>query len=140
MADPDFKAVKHGDGFAIAHIDDLGEAYGFRKIRKGLGVTAYGINGIVIPPGFESGLHLHDEQEETYFVHRGEIEMILGDERHPLPTGGLAHVEASTVRGFKNTSDTEDAVVIVVGGKGGYVGRDGRLPDGATTNGAPGAA
>jgi quercetin dioxygenase-like cupin family protein len=110
-----------------------------------MGVTAYGINGIVIPPGFETGKHFHDEQEETYFVHKGQVEMIFGDgTTHPLSAGGLAHVEASTVRGLKNVSETEDAVLIVVGGKGGYVGRDGRMPEGETrlgpAEGAPGAA
>jgi hypothetical protein len=33
----------------------------------------------------------------------------------------------------------EDAVVVVIGGKGGYVGRDGRTPDDATSAGPPGA-
>ena len=141
MADTDYPGVTQGDGYALAHLDDLGEPYGFRKIRKGLGVTAYGINGLVVPPGFETGRHFHDEQEETYFVHKGEVEMIFGDgSRHPLAEGGLAHVEAATVRGLKNTSETEDAVLIVVGGKGGYIGRDGRLPEGEETAGPPGAA
>ncbi len=36
------------------------------------------------------------------------------------------------VRGFKNLSDSEDAIYFVVGGKDGYVGRDGKLPEGET--------
>ncbi len=52
---------------------------GFRKVRKGLGVTAFGVNAIVLPPGIETGFHYHDEQEELYFVHRGTIEMEFGD-------------------------------------------------------------
>ena len=31
-----------------------------------------------------------------------------------------------TIRRFRNTSDTEEAVYLCVGGAGGYVGRDGR--------------
>jgi quercetin dioxygenase-like cupin family protein len=141
MAETDFPGVTKGDGFAIAHIDDLGDQYGFRKIRKGLGVTAYGMNAIVIPPGFETGRHYHDEQEETYFVHRGNVVMLFGDgSEHELGPGGVAHVDAATVRGFRNGSESEDAVVVVVGGKGGYVGRDGRLPEGDASSGPPGAA
>ena len=33
-----------------------------------------GANAIVLPPGVETNFHFHDEQEELYFVHRGEIE------------------------------------------------------------------
>ena len=34
---------------------------GFRKVRKGLDVTAFGVNAIVMPPGIESGFHYHDD-------------------------------------------------------------------------------
>jgi hypothetical protein len=39
-------------------------------------------------------------------------------------------VDASTVRKVRNSSDSEEAVYVVVGGKDGYVGRDGKLPEG----------
>jgi quercetin dioxygenase-like cupin family protein len=136
-------AVVKGDGYAVASLDDLGEGYGFRKIRKGLGVTAFGANAIVIPPGFETGRHLHEEQEELYFLHRGRIAIEFGDgTSHELEPGGLAWVDAPTVRKIRNLSDTEDAVYVVVGGKDGYVGRDGKLPEGETrfgNEGPPGA-
>ena len=48
-------------------------------------MTAFGVNAIEIPPGYETGAHYHDEQEELYFVHRGRIEMTFGDgETHEL--------------------------------------------------------
>jgi quercetin dioxygenase-like cupin family protein len=120
-----------GDGWAVANIDGLGEGYGFRKIRKGLDVTAFGINAVVIPPGWTTGGHFHDEQEETYFVHRGRVEIEFGDgSRHVLGPGGVARVDASTVRRLRNLSDDEDAVYVIAGGKDGYVGRDGRMPEG----------
>ena len=136
-------AVTKGDGYAVTSLDDLGEGYGFRKIRKGLGVTAFGANAIVIPPGFETGRHLHEEQEELYFLHSGRIAIEFGDgTSHELEPGGLAWVDAPTVRKIRNLSDAEDAVYVVVGGKDGYVGRDGKLPEGETrvgTEGPPGA-
>jgi mannose-6-phosphate isomerase-like protein (cupin superfamily) len=122
-----------GDGYAVANLSDLGEGYGFRKIRKGLDVTAFGVNAIVIPPGYETGRHLHEEQEELYFVHRGEIAIEFGDgSTHRLEAGGLARVDAPTIRKVRNLSDSEDAVYVVVGGKDGYVGRDGLQPEGET--------
>ena len=132
-----------GDGYAVANVDAIGDPYGFRKIRRELGVTAFGMNAISMPPGYETGRHYHDQQEETYFVHRGTIEMEFGDgSKHVLSAGGLARVDAATVRKLKNVGDT-DALYVIVGGKDGYVGRDGRLPEGeerVRPDGPPGAA
>ena len=132
MADEVREPVK-GDGYAVANIDSLGDRYGFRKIRRTLDVTAFGINAIALPPGYETGRHFHDQQEETYFVHRGTIEMEFGDgSTHRLGPGGVARVDASTVRKIRNVAD-DDAVYVIAGGKDGYVGRDGRLPEGETS-------
>lgn len=126
----DYPGVRKGEGYAVGTLDDLGEAPGFRKIRKGLGVTAFGINAIVMPPGIDSGFHYHDTQEELYFVHRGTIEMEFGDGSvHTLGEGGMARVDAATVRKVRNVGDV-DAVYLCAGGKDGYVGRDGRVPEG----------
>jgi mannose-6-phosphate isomerase-like protein (cupin superfamily) len=123
-------SVKTGEGWAVAHLDDLGEGPGFRKVRRDLGVTAFGVNAIVMPTGIESGAHFHDEQEELYFVHAGSIEMEFGDgSTEQLSAGSFARVEAATVRKIRNGGEG-DAVYVIVGGKDGYVGRDGRVPEG----------
>jgi quercetin dioxygenase-like cupin family protein len=117
--------VVNGDGYAVGNIESMGDQYGFRKIRRALGVTAFGINAICMPPGYEAPSHRHEHQEETYFVHRGQIEMQFGDgSRHVLGPGGVARVDAPTVRRIKNVGD-EDAIYVIAGGKDGYVGRDG---------------
>jgi hypothetical protein len=36
------------------------------------------------------------------------------------------------VRNLRNVSDSEDAVYLAIGGKGGYIGRDGHVPEGET--------
>jgi quercetin dioxygenase-like cupin family protein len=138
------QGVTKGDGYAVANLADLGDGYGFRKIRKELGVTAFGVNAIVLPPSYETGRHLHEEQEELYFLHSGQIAIEFGDgTSHELESGGLAWVDAPTVRKIRNLSDSEDAVYVVVGGKDGYVGRDGKLPPGEESrfgdNAPPGA-
>jgi uncharacterized RmlC-like cupin family protein len=125
--------VSSGDGWAAANLDDLGEGPGFRKIRGPLGVTAFGVNAIVLPPGYATGSHLHEEQEELYFVHSGRVEIEFGDgSTETLEPGGLAWVDAPTPRKLRNLSDSEEAVYVIVGGKGGYVGRDGKLAEGET--------
>jgi mannose-6-phosphate isomerase-like protein (cupin superfamily) len=131
--------VTEGDGYAVANVDALADGPGFRKIRRALGVTAFGVNAIELPPGYETGRHFHEEQEELYFVHRGRIEITFGhDSTHELGPGGLARVDAATVRKIKNVGDGP-AIYVIVGGKGGYVGRDGRVPDGETNRFGPSA-
>ncbi len=125
--------VTSGEGYSVANLDDLGEGPGFRKIRSTMGVTAFGVNAIVLPPSYSTGSHFHDEQEELYFLHKGEVEIEFGDgTKHRLAAGGLAWVDAPTHRKLHNLSDSEEAVYVVVGGKDGYVGRDGNLAPGET--------
>jgi mannose-6-phosphate isomerase-like protein (cupin superfamily) len=115
--------------YAISSLDELGDGPGFRKVRQALGVTAFGVNGVVYPPAFEGFLHYHDEQDELYFVHSGTARVEVGDEVRELGPGGLLHVESTTPRKISNPSETDDLVLLVVGGKNGYVGRDGQLVD-----------
>jgi uncharacterized cupin superfamily protein len=110
-------------------MDELGEGPGFRKVRSALGVTAFGVNGVVYPPGFVGFQHWHDEQDELYFIHRGQARVEVGDEVRELGEGGLFHAESTTPRLIINASDTEDLVMLVIGGKDGYVERDGHLVD-----------
>ncbi len=129
-ASSDYPGVTKGEGYAVGHLDDLGEGPGFRKVRKGLGVTAFGVNAIVLPAGIETGFHYHDLQEELYFVHRGTIEMEFGDGSvQQLREGGLARVDAATVRKVRNTGEVDD-IYLCAGGKDGYIGRDGQVPPG----------
>ena len=112
---------------ARATIDELGEAV-FRKVRRALGVSAFGVNAMVLPPGAGWFEHFHDEQDELYFVHRGRAGFEVDGERFELGSGGLCHVESTTPRRFWNAGDDE-LVLLVVGGKDGYVGRDGHMVD-----------
>ena len=116
-------------GYAFGHIDELGDGYGFRKVRAPLGVTAFGVNVIVMPPGYEGFRHYHDTQDELYFVHSGRALVEADGEERELGAGGLCHVESTTPRKVSNASDEEDLVLLVVGGKDGYVARDGHLVD-----------
>jgi quercetin dioxygenase-like cupin family protein len=119
--------VTTGDGWAVSSLDKLGDGPGFRKIRTPLGVSAFGMNAIVLPSGIETGRHYHDRQQEVYFLHAGSIEMEFGDgATQTLEAGGIARVDPSTVRKIRNVGDG-DAIYVVVGGADGYVGRDGQV-------------
>jgi uncharacterized cupin superfamily protein len=127
--------IEQGDGYAVGSLADMGEGYGFRKVRKELGVTAFGVNAIVMPPGFTSDAHYHDEQEELYICLSGKLSLEFGDgTSHVLEPGDMARVDAATVRRMGNPG-SEDLTYICVGGKDGYVGRDGRRPEGGPLGG-----
>ena len=68
--------VRTGEGYAVANVAGLGEGFGFRKVRRELGVTAFGVNALVLPPGYETGRHYHEEQQERTRAHG----------RHVLPS------------------------------------------------------
>ena len=132
MADEAREPVK-GEGYTVASLDGIGDGPGFRKIRRQLDVEEFGVNAIVMPPGFESVFHFHETQEELYFVHSGTVEIEFGDGTvHTLGPGGLARVAAPTHRKLRSVGE-EDAVYVIVGAKGGYVGRDRRRPEGEET-------
>ena len=113
-------------GYSISSLEALGEGYGFRKVRVPLGVTAFGVNALVFPPHYEGPNHFHDTQDELYFVHRGAAVFTVDGEEHEVGEGGLVHVESTTHRKISNRTDG-DLVILVVGGKGGYVERDGHV-------------
>jgi len=112
--------------YSFSTLADLGDGPGFRKVRQAMGVTGFGVNAIVYPPGFDGFLHYHDEQDELYFVHAGTARFEVDGDVREVGPGGLCHVSSTTPRKVSNAGDDE-LVLLVVGGKDGYVSRDGRL-------------
>ena len=99
---------------------------------------AFGVNAIALPPGYETGRHFHDEQEELYFCTAGPIEVEFGDGDHASSSSRAARPGSTrrTVRKIRNVG-SDDAIYVIVGAKDGYVGRDGRLPEGETSRFGP---
>ncbi|HEY3765039.1 MAG TPA: cupin domain-containing protein [Gaiellales bacterium] len=111
----------------VTTVDDLGPGV-FRKLRHALDVTAFGVNAIVLAPGTEWFNHFHHVQDELYFVHAGTARFDVDGECFELGPGGAVHVQSTTPRRFWNAGDT-DLVLLAIGGKDGYVERDGEMVD-----------
>ena len=131
--------IVEGEGYAVGHIDQMGDEYGFRKIRRSLGVTAFGINAIRTAAGIRDRPPLSPRAGGALLPAPGEIEIEFDDgEPHRLEPGGAARVSPATVRRVRNVGEG-DAVYVVIGGKDGYVGRDGQAPEGETGRAGPSA-
>ena len=111
----------------VTTVDALGPGV-FRKLRQELGVTAFGLNAIVLEPDTEWFNHFHHRQDEVYFVHAGTAGFEVDGESFELGPGGTVHVESTKPRRFWNAGDA-DLVLLAIGGRDGYVERDGEMVD-----------
>jgi quercetin dioxygenase-like cupin family protein len=87
------------------------------KARSGLGVTAFGMQLIELPPNatrYPEHDHAHDGQEEFYTVLDGSATLLAGGEVHPLEPGTFARVGPGEKR--KVITDGEPATLLILGG------------------------
>jgi quercetin dioxygenase-like cupin family protein len=54
-----------------------------------------------MPPGDSIGVHKHLGEDELVFVHRGQVEVTLGDERHRAQAGATVFIPRGTWIGFR---------------------------------------
>ena len=132
--------ARTGEGWAASSIDELGDGPGIPQDPPAIGVTAFGMNAIVLPPGSRpAATSTSARRRSTSCTAAGSRWSSATAGAVALEPGGVVRVDAATVRMLRNTGD-EDAVYVVVGGADGYVGRDGRLPEGETERVAPDVA
>jgi quercetin dioxygenase-like cupin family protein len=81
--------------------------------------------------------HVHHQLTEIFYVAEGEVELILGRERHLAPRGSLMLVPPEMVHGFSNASAERSTLLIMfcpAGERERYfegmaeLTRDGRVP------------
>jgi uncharacterized cupin superfamily protein len=96
----------------------------FLPLRRMLGVTAFGLNQIVLRPGQRGRIHRHRDQEEVYLVLSGTLTLVIEREARELGQGELARVAPEVRRFIANRGD-EDVVLLALGGSNEHVGRDG---------------
>jgi quercetin dioxygenase-like cupin family protein len=103
-------------GFTIVHADELERNGGWALVRRGLGVTAFGINFVDIEPGAQ--IPEHDEtardQEEVFFVLAGDgVVAVVDGERHDAPQGTFIRCDPHLSRTIANDGGTVARVLIV---------------------------
>ncbi len=96
----------------------------FVPLRRQLGVTAFGLNQIVLRPGERGRIHRHERQEEVYLVLDGTLTLEVEAREQDLARGTVARVGPEVRRRLLNRGP-EACVVLAIGAAGEHAGRDG---------------
>jgi uncharacterized cupin superfamily protein len=101
--------------YTIVHRDDCERNGDWSLVRRSLGLTAFGINLVVIPPG--GSIPEHDEtlrdQEEVFFVISGTPTVVVAGEDLQAPPGTFVRVDVEPKRTVRNDG-LEPASVLIV--------------------------
>jgi uncharacterized cupin superfamily protein len=103
-------------GFTIMHLSDFERPFPkWALARKSLGLQAFGMNVVELPPG--ETIPEHDEtvtdQEEVFITLTGEATMVIDGQDHPAPAGTFTRLDPKTLRTVANRSDADVTVLIV---------------------------
>jgi mannose-6-phosphate isomerase-like protein (cupin superfamily) len=107
-------------GYTVKKIDDMEAIYrgSYKRARAELGIEAFGMQVIDMPPNFErypEHDHEKDGQEEVYITLSGGGELEIEGERFPLDKDHLARVGPGVSR--KVWPGDEGIRILIVGGK-----------------------
>jgi quercetin dioxygenase-like cupin family protein len=78
-----------------------------------LGSQSFTVGMEDIPPGDSIGIHKHLQEDEIVFVHRGAVEVTLGDSIHDALAGGLVFIPRGTWIGFHTTGPDTATIVFM---------------------------
>ncbi len=76
-----------------------------------LGSRSFSVAMEDIPPGDSVGIHKHMQEDEIVFVHRGAVEITLGDSTYAAQAGALVFIPRGTWIGFR-TSGSDTATIV----------------------------
>ena len=109
----------------------------FVTLRRDLGVSAFGMNQIVLRPGERGRIHAHERQEEVFVVLRGVLTIEIEGEERDLGEDQIIRVAPDLRRRIVNRGPGTCSI-LALGGAGVHEGRDGRAyADWSDTEGRP---
>jgi mannose-6-phosphate isomerase-like protein (cupin superfamily) len=104
--------------YTVKRIDEMDAAYrgAMKRARAELGVTAFGLQVIDLPPGLSGFEHDHakDGQEEVYVALRGSGEIEVEGKRVPLDSETMVRVGPEAKRTV--IAGAEGLRVLAIGG------------------------
>ena len=83
-------------------------------MRRTLGLSAFGLNLVEIEPGGQIPEHdeIERDQEEVFYVLKGEPTLVIDGDEHSTPTGTFARLDPERRRTVRNTG-SEPATVLI---------------------------
>ncbi len=107
--------ARSGEGYVIAHRDELERTGNWMLVRRSLGCRSFGVNLVEIPPG--ESIPEHDEtrrdQEELFLVISGSPVLVIDGEDHPTGPGTFARLDPPHRRTVRNAGSEPSSVLIV---------------------------
>jgi len=104
-----------GEGYVIAHQDDLERTGNWTLVRRSLGCGSFGVNLVEIAPG--ESIPEHDErardQEELFFVISGNPTLVIDGVDHPAGPGVFARLDPAPRRTIRNDGPEPCSTLIV---------------------------
>jgi quercetin dioxygenase-like cupin family protein len=76
-----------------------------------LGSRSFTVGMEDIPPNDSIGVHKHLQEDEVVFIHRGQVEVTLGDSDYHAQAGGLGFIPRGTWIGF-HTLGADTATIV----------------------------
>jgi uncharacterized cupin superfamily protein len=101
-------------GVTIRQQDELERTGNWLLARRSLGLSAFGMNIVEIPPG--ERIPEHDEtqrnQEEVFVILTGSPSMVVEGEEIPAPAGTLVRLDPEVTRTVANHGEEPARVLI----------------------------
>lgn len=84
-------------------------------VRKSLGLQAFGMNIVELPPGETIPEHteIDRDQEEVFFILRGVAIMVIDGKEYEAPEGTFIRLDPEPSRYVKNKSDSVIKILII---------------------------
>jgi quercetin dioxygenase-like cupin family protein len=98
-------SLRAEDGWVDMHVKFL-----ITRDTVGAQQTVFGIT--IFPPGAMHDIHRHPNAEETEYIVEGRGIARVGDDDVAMGPGDIVFVKQNDDHGFRNTSDTERAVMV----------------------------
>jgi uncharacterized cupin superfamily protein len=100
--------------YKLAHREDCERSGNWELVRRTLGLGAFGVNVVQIPPGEQ--IPEHDEsdrdQEEVFLILSGSPTLVIDGEEHPTREGLFARLDPEHKRTVRNDGATTASVLI----------------------------
>lgn len=98
----------------FSHRDECETSGNWRLVRRTLGLRAFGVNLVDIPPGEQIPEHdeVERDQEEVFFILEGAATLVVDGEDHPAPAGSFARLDPEHTRTVRNDGEESARALI----------------------------